>query len=104
MTIKETSAEIAKLNDEFRKVETFYITQGLFLTKDISGLVQAIRDYTDFTEDSDPYGEHDFGSLDWDGEKVFWKIDYYDQKLMNWFDPLDPRCKRKLVIMLASEY
>ena len=29
-----------------------------------------------FTPDNDPYGEHDFGSIDLDGEKLFWKIDY----------------------------
>jgi len=30
-----------------------------------------------FTADNDPYGEHDFGSLDHEGQKVFWKIDDY---------------------------
>ena len=104
MTINEVSAEIAKLNDQFRKVETFSVTQGVFGLRDMLGLVQAVRDYTDFTEDNDPYGEHDFGSLDWDGEKVFWKIDYYDQTSQKWHDPLDPGCERVLTVLLASEY
>jgi len=104
MTINEVSAEIAKLNDEFRKAETFSITQGVFELSDMPGLIQAVRDYTDFTEDNDPYGERDFGSLDWYGEKVFWKIDYYDQALQSWHDPLDPRCERVLTVLLASEY
>ena len=30
MTINEVSAEIAKLNDRFRKDETFSVTQGVF--------------------------------------------------------------------------
>ena len=29
-------------------------------------------------EDNDPHGEHDFGDLDLDGEKLFGKIDCYD--------------------------
>ena len=63
-----------------------------------------VRDYTDFNEDNDPYGEHDFGSLKVAGEKIFWKIDYYDESLSKWCDPLDPDCQRVLTIMLAEEY
>ena len=39
-----------------------------------------VRDYTDFNEDNDLYGEHDFGSLKIAGQKIFWKIDYYVEK------------------------
>ena len=39
-----------------------------------------VRDYAEFNEDNDPYGEHDFGSLKVAGEKIFWRIDYYDEK------------------------
>lgn len=38
------------------------------------------------------------------GQKVFWKIDYYDAELKYGKDPLDPKCNRVLTIMLASEY
>jgi hypothetical protein len=38
-----------------------------------------VRDFVDFTEDNDPYGEHDFGSFTVSGVKIFWKIDYYDE-------------------------
>lgn len=56
--------------------------------------------------DNDPYGEHDFGSLIVDGNKVFWKIDYYD-KGMQYASP-DPAnlsvTVRVMTIMLADEY
>lgn len=57
-----------------------------------------------FTPDNDPYGEHDFGTIDWQEEKIFWKIDYYDQALTFAEDPLSPACCRILTMMLSSEY
>jgi Protein of unknown function (DUF3768) len=29
----------------------------------------------------DPYGERDFGGFEHQGEKIFWKIDYYDKSM-----------------------
>ncbi len=66
--------------------------------------MNSVRTFSSFTEDNDPYGEHDFGSLAWYGQKVFWKIDYYDQSLAAWCDPLSPDCNRVLTIMRADEY
>jgi len=34
-----------------------------------------LRDFSDFTPDDEPYGEHDFGAFDLDGVRLFWKID-----------------------------
>jgi hypothetical protein len=59
-----------------------------------------------FTEDNDPHREHDFGCVEQDGEKFFWKIDYYDRRCM--FGSEDPcdleQTTRVLTVMLASEY
>lgn len=60
-----------------------------------------------FTADNDPYGEHDFGAFDAGGEKIFWKIDYYDARDpdLGADNPADPETtERALTIMLASEY
>jgi hypothetical protein len=59
-----------------------------------------------FTNDNDPYGEHDFGAFDVDGARLFWKIDYYDRSLSGGSpDPTDPAVTcRVLTIMLAWEY
>lgn len=67
---------------------------------------EKIRSFDSFTEDNDPYGEHDFGSITHAGNKVFWKIDYYDPDLHKGsIDPANPQetC-RVLTIMLAEEY
>jgi hypothetical protein len=97
--------DIAKLNDAFRKHGLrFTITRGIQAMVDVLGVIEAVRNYADFNEDNDPYREHDFGILDWYDEKVYWKIDYYDQQLQYWCDPLSPDCNRVLTVMLSEEY
>ena len=34
--------------------------------------------FENFTDDNDPYFEHDFGNFELDGETIFWKIDLYE--------------------------
>lgn len=97
--------KIACLNDEYRKTrQGFMITRGVSALPDIATVITSVRDYGEFCEDNDPYGEHDFGSFDCFGEKLFWKIDYYDSALEAWADPLSNECHRVLTVMLAEEY
>ena len=103
----DNSAEIARLNDGARDNAVRYIATRGILSLDpevISKIYNSVQNFKDFTEDNDPYGEHDFGSLTVAGNKVFWKIDYYNQELSGWCDPLSPDCRRILTIMLAEEY
>ena len=96
---------VAQLNDAFRQQRhDWYITSGAQVLPDVPELLQAVQDFNTFTPDNDPYGEHDFGSITWHQEKTYWKIDYYDQALQYWHDPLDPDCRRVLTVLLASEY
>ena len=96
---------ISMVNDKFRKSGFgVTLTNGVQSVPDLQGLLQAIREFDDFTEDNDPYGEHDFGSLVWNGDKVFWKIDYYNETFDAWEDPLSQKCKRIMTVMLAQEY
>ncbi|HVB22282.1 MAG TPA: DUF3768 domain-containing protein [Ktedonobacteraceae bacterium] len=96
---------IAQLNDEFRRSgQDIVLTQGVQALSDVLGLLSAVQTFDTFTEDNDPYGEHDFGSINWHNNHTFWKIDYYDQALQYWHDPLSPDCHRILTVLLASEY
>ena len=76
----ETSMKIAQLNDAARSNAANYMaTRGIMSLDEvtISDIFVAVQDFSKFTEDNDPYGEHDFGSLIIAGQKIFWKIDYY---------------------------
>ena len=103
----ETSAKIARLNDAARENAVKYVTTRGILSLDpavVSDIFIAVQGFKEFTEDNDPYGEHDFGSFTVGGVKIFWKIDYYTENLSGWCDPLSPDCNRLLTIMRADEY
>ncbi|TGY88222.1 DUF3768 domain-containing protein [Marinicauda algicola] len=72
----------------------------------INQAIVKMRQFDRFTEDNDPHGEHDFGSFELEGERLFWKIDYYDTTLEKASpDPANPSLTtRVLTLMLASEY
>jgi hypothetical protein len=72
---------------------------------------EKVETFDSFTADNDPHHEHDFGNIDYEGLRIFWKIDYYDRasfgtgRDMGSEDPSDPaQTLRVLTIMLASEY
>ncbi|MCB9989314.1 MAG: DUF3768 domain-containing protein [Rhodospirillales bacterium] len=73
---------------------------------DQSAIRERVERFNGFTEDNDPYGEHDFGAFEFKGQKIFWKIDYYDRTLEQGSpDPADPKATcRVLMIMLADEW
>lgn len=105
-SISEPAAKVAALNDEYRhSMQDCTVTRGIAMMGTAANEVFVrVRDYKEFNEDNDPYGEHDFGALVVDGVEVLWKIDYYDESLKHWCDPLSPDCQRVLTIMLAEEY
>lgn len=103
--VTEQSTKVAALNDAFREGGFgVMVTRGVKELDNLSGLLKAVRVFDTFTEDNDPYGEHDFGSILWDNETVLWKIDYYDLRLKFGELPLSRNCRRVLTVMLADEY
>jgi len=108
----DSTARIAELNDLCRKA--MGVAGRVFQTEGICALPQrdqsAIREkvelFDDFTPDNDPHGEHDFGAFEHEGERIFWKIDYYAPDMEHGSENLaDPKqTVRVLTIMLASEY
>ena len=117
--MKTKTQQIADLNDYVRKqcqIPVFgkqrvpckiLMTQGVAALGPVAQIIISaeVRDYDDFTEDNDPHGERDFGAFTYEGEKIFWKIDYYDNSLeYGSEDPADPeQTTRVLTIMLANE-
>jgi hypothetical protein len=105
--------KIAQLNDKARKGLLPASTKVL-LTPLVTALPEpfllslqdAVAQFDAFTEDNDPYGERDFGAVEIEGERYFWKIDYYDRSLrFGAEDPSDAsETVRVMTLMHASEY
>lgn len=103
---------IRELNDAFRMNPM--MLGKLMLTHGVANMengfsdkaIKAVQEFKDFEKGNDPYGEHDFISVEVDGETVFAKIEYYDRTLQYGSpDPEDPEVTtRVLTIMLAEEY
>jgi len=103
--------EIARFNDQLRRNGIggrVLATQGVAsLSQSVrSRLMEAVTQFTDFSKDNDPYGEHDFGAVEIEGERFFWKIDYYDTEYEGLSpDPLDQSVTRRVMtVMRADEY
>ena len=106
-----SAEKIRALNDAFRTTMTggkVFLTAGIdALPSDVKAvLIRRVAMFSDFTPDNDPHGEHDFGSFEIAGHKIFWKIDAYDAEMrFGSEDPADPsKTTRVLTIMLAEEY
>lgn len=108
----DTTKKIAELNDLCRTAMgvagRLVQTPGIAALplNDQSAIREKVERFDAFTEDNDPYGERDFGAFEHNGDRIFWKIDYYDPTLsMGSEDPSDAKqTVRVLTIMLASEY
>ena len=111
MSDKNQAEAIRDLNDKFRRSltgGTLLLTAGIVAlgAEAQARIIAAVQAFDAFTPDNDPYGEHDFGSVEVDGEKVFFKFDYFDlNRAMHSDDPADPsKTERVLTIMLSREY
>ena len=103
--------DIKTLNDNLRKSfigGRVILTQGINVKtpRDIARILAKVRNFNNFTKANDPYNEHDFGSFNYKGEKIYWKIDYYDKSYQFYSeDPSNPDItNRVMTVMLASEY
>lgn len=108
---EEKRIKILTINDHFRRTGLggqMYFTAGIesLGLQAIFEIRQEIALFNSFSEDNDPYGEHDFGSLNYAGHKIFWKIDYYGKTMdCGSSDPSNAtHTTRVMTIMLAQEY
>lgn len=110
-TASHARSPIARLNDAFRQIPvdgSLAVTAGVIALGNgaVADILLAVASFDAFTPDNDPYGEHDFGAVEWNGTRIFWKIDYYDRVMQFGSpDPADPSVTtRVLTVMLADEY
>ena len=107
----DSTAKIRALNDALRTLTgegRMYVTAGIAALppEEQARIMDRVFGFADFTPDNDPYGEHDFGSFEYAGKTIFWKIDCYDHDLdFGSPDPSDPTVTtRVLTVLLAEEY
>ena len=77
---------IRTLNDRLRMTGTggqIVVTSGVaaLAAPTVAAIFRAVQTFGDFTPDNDPYGEHDFALIEVAGERLMFKIDYYDRAM-----------------------
>jgi uncharacterized protein DUF3768 len=108
---EEYRQKVRELNDAFRTTFSggqVLVTSGVQALgeKTIHEICQKVQTFNEFTEDNDPWKEHDFGVIELNGMIFNWKIDCYDldrQYLSP--DKTNPAVTiRVLTIMRKEEY
>jgi hypothetical protein len=108
-----TTTTIAEINDRFRqkggdplgRTVLTELVASMSPQEQVS-IKRLVRLFDNFNEENDPYSEHDFGSVEHQGETYFWKFDYWDENYQYGSeDPSDlAKTRRVLTIMHSSEY
>ena len=103
------TARIRELNDAFRQTLTGgrVVTTAGFggLPDRVRGaVIAAVRAFDRFDGDNDPYGEHDFGAVEVAGERLFWRIEYYDRSLrLHSPDAANPAVTVRILTLLCAD-
>lgn len=105
------AAQIAALNDRLRVTGD---GGRVFITGSLANAPQEIKEavitkirlFTEFDDENNPHGEHDFVSVKVGTEVYFAKIDYYDKSMEGGSpDPADPSVtERVMSIFHSSDY
>lgn len=109
--MKIKAAQIRALNDQFRQS---FVGGRLMITPGVQSLTAGLQArlfdkvncFASFTNDNDPHGEHDFGAIEIEGQRFFWKIDCYN-KTLEFGSPDSANASvttRVMTIMCANEY
>lgn len=103
------SNQIQILNDRFRRS---FVGGRVMMTAGVAAmadddrrtLLDRVRRFDEFTPDNDPYGEHDFCSIDIGGCRYFWKIESYDSTLTCGSpDASDKTVTRRVLTLMCAD-
>lgn len=105
--------KIRTLNDLLRTTlqgGSIYMTSGVQALGPaaVMEILERVRTYpaVKFDSETDPHRERDFGIVSYQGERIYWKIDYFDkEQKQHSEDPSDASLThRVMTIMLSEEY
>lgn len=107
-TCAQRTAEIAELNDQFRNTGVggkLFITRAVaaFEPQVVAAIIDAVREFDDFTPAIDPFGEHDLGNVMLGGVAVWWRIDCMDLQMeFASPDPADEAVTRRIMTLMTA--
>src|SRR4051794_3215578 len=103
------AARIRELNDQLRCKAIggrVVITRGIEAlgSAGAARVLAAVAGFDDFTEDNDPWGEHDRASVTGEGRGIIFKIGSYARDL-RWRSPDagDPAVPQRVLIFMPSQ-
>lgn len=108
--IAESTKMIRDLNDRLRQHGEggrIILTRAVAAQppERVLAILATVQGFEAFTPANDPWGEHDFGQVEIEGQTYFWKINAYD--LESGFVSLDPadegQTRRALTIMVEGD-
>nr|WP_271528081.1 acyl-CoA dehydrogenase family protein [Bradyrhizobium sp. CCBAU 25338] len=101
--------KIRSLNDSFRQTLVFggtvLVTSGVtrLTIERQAKLLELVRTFDRFTLGNDSHGEHDFGSIELDATRFFFRIDYYDRDgRFASPDPADATVTRRVMTIMKT--
>lgn len=102
---------LRQLNNAFRKtgeggITTISMAVHAIGPKAVSEIRAAIAAFTGFDSSGSEESEHDYGTINYQGQMVYWKIDYFDEDVaFASSDATDPDVTvRVMTILLASDF
>jgi len=109
--LAEQTLRIRMLNDHLRRTGTggrVLITASLQAMGPVAvaDILREIASYNGFSPDGEPQCKRDFGAVTYQGQKVFFKIEYYaadkSGRLQNIADP--KLTKRVMTVFTSADY
>ena len=100
---------VRRLNDAFRRSFSggrVVLTAGVAALPETTraALLAAVTAFDRFEAGNDPHGEHDFGGVEADGVRMFWKIDCFDRDCRSASpDPADPTIMLRVLTIISPE-
>ena len=57
--------------------DALLVTRGIYIlgSEVVHKILSRVKSFKDFNPDNDPWEKHDFGSFNYNGKKILWKID-----------------------------
>lgn len=107
----DRTAKIRVLNDQLRQTHQggqVMLSQGIAALEasEVAEILAKVAQFDDFSPANDPHQEHDCAAIEWQGQRVLFKVDYYDPTLTRHSDDeADPSItERVMAVMFSSEY